>query len=41
LSGDVVIGNVRANFIDNGPSTSNTSTNKSTDCKAQSKADCK
>jgi hypothetical protein len=31
LSGDVVIGNVRANFIDNGPSTSNTSTNKSTE----------
>ena len=41
LSGDVVIGNVSASFIDNGSSTSNTSTNKSTDCKAQSKADCK
>jgi hypothetical protein len=41
LSGDVVIGNVSASFIDNGSSTSNTSTNKSTDCKAQSKAECK
>jgi len=50
LSGDVVIGNVRANFIDSGPSTSNTSTNKSTentstnkstDCKTQDKAGCK
>ncbi|QDC95766.1 filamentous hemagglutinin N-terminal domain-containing protein [Candidatus Methylopumilus universalis] len=41
LSGDVVIGNVSASFIDNGSSTSNTSTNKSTDCKTQAKAECK
>jgi hypothetical protein len=38
LSGDVVIGNVSASFIDSGSSTpSNTSSN----CKAESKAECK
>jgi fibronectin-binding autotransporter adhesin len=41
LSGDVVIGNVSASFIDNGSSTSNASTNKSPDCKTQAKAECK
>jgi hypothetical protein len=50
LSGDVVIGNVSASFIDNGSSSSPASTskssspastNKSSDCKAEVKAECK
>jgi fibronectin-binding autotransporter adhesin len=50
LSGDVVIGNVSASFIDNGSSSSPASTskssspastNKSSDCKTQAKAECK
>jgi hypothetical protein len=38
LSGDVVIGNVSASFIDSG---SPTPTNSSSNCKAESKAECK
>jgi len=50
LSGDVVIGNVSASFIENGSSSSPASmskssspasTNKSSDCKAEVKAECK
>jgi hypothetical protein len=38
LSGDVVIGNVSASFIDSG---SSTPSNSSSNCKAESKAECK
>jgi len=42
LSGDVVIGNVSASFIDSGSSSSPTTTsNTSAKCKAEGKAECK